>query len=101
MGSDHSKFQVWTKSGSHIDSAPATLDISHDKRTGTSPNKQTKKKTRVAFFLFSPPPDAHLLPSPLPAAELVRDFRCVIQVNELNCSWIPVNASLNLTVSYR
>lgn len=36
-----------------------------------------------------------------PAGELVKDFKCFIQSNTLNCSWIPNNKSLNLTVSYR
>lgn len=37
-----------------------------------------------------------------PRAELVKDFKCFIQdTKELNCSWIPVNATLNLTISYR
>lgn len=34
-------------------------------------------------------------------AELVKDFKCVMDVNKLNCSWIPANPSLNLTVNYR
>lgn len=34
-------------------------------------------------------------------AELVKDFKCVMDVNRLNCSWIPTNPSLNLTVNYR
>uniref|UniRef100_A0A3Q3X2D7 Type I cytokine receptor cytokine-binding domain-containing protein n=1 Tax=Mola mola TaxID=94237 RepID=A0A3Q3X2D7_MOLML len=36
-----------------------------------------------------------------PRGELVKDFKCVIYSNTLNCSWIPKNKSLNLTVSYR
>ncbi|XP_034471308.1 interleukin-13 receptor subunit alpha-1 isoform X1 [Hippoglossus hippoglossus] len=36
-----------------------------------------------------------------PRAELVRDFQCLITQDALNCSWIPVNPSLNLTISYR
>nr|AAR25682.1 class I helical cytokine receptor number 19 [Tetraodon nigroviridis] len=34
-------------------------------------------------------------------AELVKDFKCVIDARELNCSWIPANPSQNLTVRYR
>ncbi|XP_044039059.1 uncharacterized protein LOC122869801 isoform X2 [Siniperca chuatsi] len=34
-------------------------------------------------------------------AKLVKDFKCFIYPNELNCSWIPVHQNLNLTLSYR
>ncbi|XP_053199903.1 interleukin-13 receptor subunit alpha-1-like [Scomber japonicus] len=37
----------------------------------------------------------------VPRAELVKDFKCVIYPRKMNCSWIPVNPSLNLTVHYR
>ena len=34
--------------------------------------------------------------------ELVKDFQCLIMTQGvLNCSWIPVNPSLSLSVSYR
>ncbi|KAM9335965.1 interleukin-13 receptor subunit alpha-1 [Symphorus nematophorus] len=36
-----------------------------------------------------------------PRAELVKDFRCFIYPPRMDCSWIPVNQSLNLTLSYR
>ncbi|XP_076580648.1 interleukin-13 receptor subunit alpha-1-like [Chaetodon auriga] len=39
--------------------------------------------------------------TPRPRAEVVKDFKCFISSNELNCSWIPANRSLNLMLSYR
>ncbi|XP_073331061.1 interleukin-13 receptor subunit alpha-1-like [Pagrus major] len=38
---------------------------------------------------------------PKPRAKVVKDFRCFYDPNILSCSWIPVNPSLNLTLSYR
>lgn len=35
------------------------------------------------------------------AAELVKDFKCFLDRSGMNCSWIPVNRSLNLTIAYR
>ncbi|CAK6965320.1 interleukin-13 receptor subunit alpha-1-like [Scomber scombrus] len=37
----------------------------------------------------------------VPRAQLVKDFKCVIYRHKMNCSWIPVNPSNNLTVHYR
>ncbi|TWW63614.1 hypothetical protein D4764_03G0006220 [Takifugu flavidus] len=34
-------------------------------------------------------------------AELVKNFKCFLNDRKLNCSWIPVDPSLNLTVRYR
>ncbi|CAJ1086645.1 interleukin-13 receptor subunit alpha-1-like [Xyrichtys novacula] len=34
-------------------------------------------------------------------AKLVKDFKCVIYGNETDCSWVPVDPSLNLMLSYR
>ncbi|XP_041821334.1 interleukin-13 receptor subunit alpha-1-like [Chelmon rostratus] len=39
--------------------------------------------------------------TPKPRAEVVKDFLCVVYAHEMNCSWIPANRSLNLTLSYR
>ncbi|XP_069578893.1 interleukin-13 receptor subunit alpha-1-like [Brachyistius frenatus] len=36
-----------------------------------------------------------------PRAEVVKDFQCLLKSNETNCSWIPVDPSLNWTLSYR
>ncbi|XP_061768752.1 uncharacterized protein LOC133560328 [Nerophis ophidion] len=34
-------------------------------------------------------------------AKLVADFKCLLQADEMDCSWIPVDPSVNLTLSYR
>lgn len=34
-------------------------------------------------------------------AKVVKDFKCFPDPSGMNCSWIPVNKSLNLTLSYR
>uniref|UniRef100_A0A3Q3KXI9 Interleukin-13 receptor subunit alpha-1-like n=1 Tax=Labrus bergylta TaxID=56723 RepID=A0A3Q3KXI9_9LABR len=34
-------------------------------------------------------------------AKVVKDFKCVIHGNETDCSWIPVDPSLKLNLSYR
>lgn len=39
--------------------------------------------------------------APKPQAEVVKDFKCLTYPNEMNCSWIPVNSSLKLKLSYR
>ncbi|XP_026208960.1 interleukin-13 receptor subunit alpha-1-like [Anabas testudineus] len=39
--------------------------------------------------------------SPKPRAKVVKDFRCFLDPSGMNCSWIPVNHSQNLTLSYR
>ncbi|XP_035531467.1 interleukin-13 receptor subunit alpha-1-like [Morone saxatilis] len=36
-----------------------------------------------------------------PRAELVKDVKCFISSKGMNCSWIPTNPSLTLTMSYR
>nr|XP_020471950.1 interleukin-13 receptor subunit alpha-1-like [Monopterus albus] len=36
-----------------------------------------------------------------PRAEVVKDFRCLLDPSGMNCSWIPVNQSLNMSFSYR
>ncbi|KAK2862694.1 hypothetical protein Q5P01_002227 [Channa striata] len=36
-----------------------------------------------------------------PRAEVAKDFKCILDPNGMNCSWIPVNRSLNLMLSYR
>ncbi|XP_061816343.1 interleukin-13 receptor subunit alpha-1-like [Nerophis lumbriciformis] len=36
-----------------------------------------------------------------PHAKLVADFRCLLQADRMDCSWIPVDPSVNLTLSYR
>ncbi|XP_070786346.1 interleukin-13 receptor subunit alpha-1-like [Enoplosus armatus] len=36
-----------------------------------------------------------------PRAQVVEDFKCFIYPEKMNCSWIPVNQSLDLTLSYR
>ncbi|XP_034533140.1 interleukin-13 receptor subunit alpha-1-like [Notolabrus celidotus] len=36
-----------------------------------------------------------------PRAHVVENFKCVIQRDELNCSWVPVDPSLKLNLSYR
>ncbi|XP_041635906.1 interleukin-13 receptor subunit alpha-1-like [Cheilinus undulatus] len=36
-----------------------------------------------------------------PRAKVVKDFKCIISGNESECSWIPVNPSLTLKLSYR
>lgn len=39
--------------------------------------------------------------TPKPAAEVVKNFRCFIESEELNCFWSPVNPTQDLTVYYR
>ncbi|XP_070849533.1 interleukin-13 receptor subunit alpha-1-like [Chaetodon trifascialis] len=45
-------------------------------------------------------PATLIINTPRPRAEVVKDFKCFIS-NEMNCSWIPANRSLNLMLSYR
>lgn len=105
--SDHWRFEVRTVSERNglTDSLPATLDIFHDKQKGSQTTDfvcRLRLIAAMAGFLF------HLFARRsvkwrrcLCTAELVKDFKCLFEVNKLNCSWIPANPSLNLTVSYR
>lgn len=36
-----------------------------------------------------------------PPAELVKDFKCYIESSGSNCSWIPLNPSVDIQLSYR
>ncbi|XP_061665234.1 interleukin-13 receptor subunit alpha-1 [Syngnathoides biaculeatus] len=45
-------------------------------------------------------PASVLVDTPKPRAELVTDFKCLLQAEKPNCSWIPVDPSFNLTLSY-
>lgn len=38
---------------------------------------------------------------PKPKAELVEDFRCIIQSKAVDCTWKPLDPSQNLNLSYR
>ncbi|XP_061619123.1 uncharacterized protein LOC133472409 isoform X3 [Phyllopteryx taeniolatus] len=42
-----------------------------------------------------------LVDAPMPRAQLVTDFKCLLRAEKANCSWIPVDPSVNLTLSYR
>ncbi|XP_039996313.1 interleukin-13 receptor subunit alpha-1-like isoform X2 [Xiphias gladius] len=46
-------------------------------------------------------PVSTIINSSIPRAEVVKDFKCVLDTRGMNCSWIPVNRSLNLTLTYR
>lgn len=103
MDSDHWKFRVWTMSQdkSLRGSSPATLKISHDKKKGSEKMDEcfvliVFNAVMILFKLMFLCMSVKRHP-----AELVKDFKCVMDVNKLNCSWIPTNPSLNLTVNYR
>lgn len=93
MDSDHWKFQVWTIGEKGMNSPPVSLNISPDKQKGS---EKTHQRLMLVVFRL-----AVMCWANLSTAELVKDFKCVVDVNRLNCSWIPADPSLNLTVHYR
>ncbi|XP_061525623.1 interleukin-13 receptor subunit alpha-1 [Phycodurus eques] len=46
-------------------------------------------------------PASILVDTPIPRAQLVTDFKCLLRAEKTTCSWVPVDPSVNLTLSYR
>uniref|UniRef100_A0A3Q2XU48 Interleukin-13 receptor subunit alpha-1-like n=1 Tax=Hippocampus comes TaxID=109280 RepID=A0A3Q2XU48_HIPCM len=46
-------------------------------------------------------PASIIIDAPQPRAQLVTDFKCLYRADKTNCSWIPCDPAVNLTLSYR
>ncbi|XP_051924069.1 uncharacterized protein LOC127602182 [Hippocampus zosterae] len=46
-------------------------------------------------------PASIIIDAPQPRAQLVTDFKCLYRADKTDCSWIPLDPAVNLTLSYR
>uniref|UniRef100_UPI0037E86034 interleukin-13 receptor subunit alpha-1-like n=1 Tax=Semicossyphus pulcher TaxID=241346 RepID=UPI0037E86034 len=74
-----------------MDSNRCTYSVWTDDKSCSSSDEITHQHQRVNISVKSRKP----------SAQVVKGFKCVIHSEEADCSWIPVDRSLNLTLSYR